>query len=120
MNGWVFKWVRCLIAAVGLLAAPVHAQPARDAAAARSGKGAVEIEHRTLETSRGAHIEADAGRLMAPENRAVSGSRRIPIRFLRLRSTSASPRAPLFYLAGGPGDRGISESKGALQFWSQF
>src|SRR5262245_12550460 len=80
---------------------------------------ALTLEHRTLESGHG-RIEADAGQLLVPENRAVATSRRIPIRFLRLKSTAAKPKAPLFYLAGGPGDRGVSDSKGMMDFWSPF
>jgi pimeloyl-ACP methyl ester carboxylesterase len=58
--------------------------------------------------------------LLVPENRASPRSRQIPIRFLRLRSTAANPGAPLFYLAGGPGDRGVSQNPNVLQFWSRF
>ena len=90
----------------------------RAAGAAPAG-GALEVRHRALESTHG-RIEADAGLLLVPENRAVAGSRRIPVRFLRLRSTAAHPAAPLFYLAGGPGDRGISESREALDFWSTY
>jgi pimeloyl-ACP methyl ester carboxylesterase len=80
---------------------------------------APELQHKTLESSHG-HIEADAGSLMVPENRAVPTSRRIPVRFLRLKSSAAKPKAPLFYLAGGPGDRGVSERREALDFWGPF
>jgi pimeloyl-ACP methyl ester carboxylesterase len=103
-----------------LLALTLIGGPARGAPAppAVSG-GALELQHRTLESSHG-RIEADAGRLLVPENRANASSRRIPIRFLRLKSTAARPAAPLFYLAGGPGDRGVSERKEALDFWVPY
>jgi len=98
-----------------LLAAP---RPALAAPAPGAGEG-LEVQHRTLAASHGS-IEADAGRLLVPENRAVATSRRIPIRFLRLRSTAAHPAAPLFYLAGGPGDRGVSDNPQALDFWAPY
>ena len=72
--------------------------------------------HRELRTSKGARIEADQGRLLVPEDRADPASRRIPIHYLRLRSRAASPRAPLFYLTGGPGSRAVSDSPGTLDF----
>jgi len=89
------------------------------AAPAPSPGELLDVQHRTLVGSHGS-IEADAGRLLVPENRAVATSRRIPIRFLRLRSTAAHPAAPLFYLAGGPGDHGVSESPQMLEFWAPY
>src|SRR5262249_20174975 len=80
---------------------------------------ALQIQHRTLESS-GGRIEAESGQLMVPENRAVATSRRIPIRFLWLKSTAAKPRAPLFYLAGGPGDRAVFDGKAWLDVWAPF
>jgi pimeloyl-ACP methyl ester carboxylesterase len=88
--------------------------------ASRPATPGLKIEHRTLDARDGKRVEAESGTLMVPENRAVAGSRLIPIRFLRLRSTAAQPKSPLFYLAGGPGDRGVSESPGAIAFWSRF
>jgi pimeloyl-ACP methyl ester carboxylesterase len=101
--------------AVLLLAA---VRPALAAPAPSPGE-VLEVQHRTLAGSHGP-IEADGGRLLVPENRAVATSRRIPIRFLRLRSTAAHPAAPLFYLAGGPGDRGVSDNPQALDFWAPY
>ncbi len=90
------------------------------AAPAPEAKERLEMTRKTLETTGGRKIEADAGALWVAENRAAAASRRIPIRFLRLRSTAARPRAPLFYLAGGPGDRGVSESNAAMDRWVRF
>src|SRR5262245_46073494 len=98
-----------LLAAATFAALPAHG----------ATSGSLPLEHRKLASSHGS-IEADAGQLLVPENRAVATSRRIPIRFLRLQSTAAKPRAPLFYLAGGPGDHGVSDSKGAMDFWAPF
>jgi pimeloyl-ACP methyl ester carboxylesterase len=75
---------------------------------------------RELRTSHGAKIGADAGRLLVPENRAVASSRRIPIRFLWLHARTSHPRAPLFSLAGGPGQRGVVDDPESLDFWSPF
>jgi pimeloyl-ACP methyl ester carboxylesterase len=60
-----------------------------------------------MKSHRGATIQADAGRIMVPERRSNPRSRSIPIDFLCLRSTSAKPRAPLFFLQGGPGSPGV-------------
>lgn len=87
---------------------------------AAGAPGAVQIERRTLRSAGGLAIEAEAGRLEVPENRAASGARTISIGFLRLRSPAPAPRAPIFYLAGGPGQRAVSENPDALDFWAPF
>ena len=81
---------------------------------------ALELTRKSLATAKGMKLEAEAGRLLLPERRDVAGSRQVPVRFLRLRSTAARPRAPLFYLAGGPGDRGVTENPQALEMWARF
>jgi len=103
--------LRSLLVSI-LLAAPASAAPAPTTSA-------LQVEHRTVESSHG-KIDAESGQLMVPENRALAASRRIPIRFLRLKSTAKSPKAPLFYLAGGPGDRGVTDIKPLLDIWAQF
>jgi len=81
---------------------------------------ALELRHKTLKTHRGATIDADDGRLLVPENRSNPRSRSIPIHFLRLRSTAAHPRAPIFFLQGGPGSRGVMEDPRLLDIWVPF
>lgn len=78
------------------------------------------LERRTLATRSGKRIEAVAGTLRVPERRGAPGSRTIEVRFLRLESRAATPRPPLFYLSGGPGNRGVSDQPGSLEFWSPF
>lgn len=75
---------------------------------------------KTFHTSKGVPIEADGGALLVPENRAAAKSRKIAIGYLRLKSRSASPKAPLFFFQGGPGSRGIGDSQVWIDFWSQF
>jgi pimeloyl-ACP methyl ester carboxylesterase len=77
-------------------------------------------ESLTLQSAHGVRIEAEAGRLLVSENRASPAARRIPIGYLRLRSRAKSPRAPLFYLAGGPGQRAVSRDPAGLDFWTPF
>jgi pimeloyl-ACP methyl ester carboxylesterase len=98
----------------------VLAAPGRVAAAAVTAPPALESSPKSLTTGKGVRIEAEAGRLMVPENRAVPGSRPIAIGFLRLRSRAAAPRAPLFFLQGGPGSRGVPDSPRGLVFWLPF
>jgi len=98
-------------AATCLLAALVSA------ASGATPSGAVE---KTLRSAKGLVVQAQSGRLEVPENRDDPRSRRIAVEYLRLGSTSRTPRAPLFYLAGGPGQRGLSERPEALDFWAPF
>jgi pimeloyl-ACP methyl ester carboxylesterase len=65
-------------------------------------------------------VEADQGVLMVPENRAKPDSRRIRIEYLRLHARTKTPRAPLFFLQGGPGSRAVSTSDGTVKFWTPF
>lgn len=52
-------------------------------------------------------VPAELGRLLVPENRGNAASRRIELRFVRLRGR-VSPGTPLIVLAGGPGGSGIT------------
>jgi hypothetical protein len=55
----------------------------------------------------GRTVAAELGRLRVPERRGRAGGRELGLAFVRLRSTSARPGAPIVFLAGGPGDSGI-------------
>jgi len=59
-------------------------------------------------------VTADSARVTVPENRARPTGRSIQIAVVRIRSTSTSPRAPILYLAGGPGGAGIAGVRGDL------
>ena len=94
---------------------------AADAAASeRPDSSRLGLVHETLKSQSGVRIEADGGRLMVPEHRGVPGSRSIPIGFLRLRSRAPSPRAPLFFLNGGPGSPAVTRNPRGLDFWTPF
>lgn len=80
----------------------------------------LEVERKSLRSAKGVAIEAEAGRLTVPENRSAPDSRPITVGFLRLVSKAKTPRAPLFYLAGGPGQRAVSERPQSLDFWVPF
>ncbi|MCU0649733.1 MAG: alpha/beta hydrolase [Gemmatimonadaceae bacterium] len=67
----------------------------------------------TLRANDGTTVEAELGAFEVPERRAATGSRRITLRFVRLRSTSATLGDPIIYLAGGPGASGIRTASGA-------
>jgi pimeloyl-ACP methyl ester carboxylesterase len=75
--------------------------------------GDLQIEPYTFEAADGTKVEAERGFLTVPENRQKPGSRLIQIAFVRFKSTSANPGAPIVYLAGGPGGSGIGAARGA-------
>ena len=98
------------------------APPARLAAAPAPAAAPAKLEstRKSLQSAKGVKLEAEAGRILVPENRYAARSREIPVAFLRLKSLAAQPRAPLFFLQGGPGSRGVSESPNSLDFWVPF
>jgi len=108
---------RPLLLALGL-AALLNTIPSTRAAAASPTP--LELTRKSLRSAKGVKIEAESGKLAVPENRSAARSRTISVGFLRLKSLAAKPRAPLFYLAGGPGGRAVSERPGALDFWVPF
>lgn len=63
----------------------------------------------------GTDLQAERGSFEVPERRSNPSSRRIRIGFVRFRSTSARPGAPIVYLAGGPGGSGIEAAQGPRQ-----
>jgi pimeloyl-ACP methyl ester carboxylesterase len=75
--------------------------------------GDLKIEPYLLETQDKQNIDAELGRLLVPENRNNPQSRRIELAFVRLKTTSNSPGAPIVYLEGGPGNSGINAARGA-------
>lgn len=74
----------------------------------------------TVRTASGSAVPIERGRLMVPENRAVPGSRLIPVGFVRLLSRAANPAPPLFFLPGGPGNTatGAADDPQALEAWA--
>lgn len=52
-------------------------------------------------------VDAFRGSFTVAENRAVAGSRMIPIKYVRLAATGGKAGPPIVYLAGGPGGSGI-------------
>lgn len=86
-----------------LLAAPAAAQPAPG------------VEPYQFRLANGETLAAERGRFTVPEDRGDPRSRRIEIGFVRLRSTSANPGAPIVYLAGGPGGSATGTALGPRQ-----
>lgn len=71
------------------------------------GSGIFNEETFVFETWSKQKIDAFRGSFMVPENRGVSGSRMIPIKYVRLATTGEKAGPPIVYLAGGPGGSGI-------------
>ncbi len=73
-----------------------------------------------LQGTDGTRVPAEWGQLEVPEVRARKGSRPIQIAFVRLKTASPEPRAPVIWLAGGPGSAGIAGSMGRLSRWRRW
>jgi len=74
----------------------------------------------TLKSAKGVIVDTREGTLRVPENRARKDSRTIGIGYVRFHARTRTPKAPLFFLQGGPGSRAVSTSPGTLDFWSPF
>ena len=93
-----------LFAIIFLLAVPVAAQ--RKA-------GDLTIKPYVFENRKGEKVDAELGVLLVPENRRDPQSNLIELAFVRFKSTSKNPGAPIVYLAGGPGGSGIGTATGS-------
>lgn len=83
--------------------------------AATAAAPALEVEPYAFALRDGTTLAAERGRMTVPEDRIDPRSRRIELGFVRLRSTSANPGAPIVYLAGGPGGSGLGTARGPRQ-----
>jgi pimeloyl-ACP methyl ester carboxylesterase len=61
----------------------------------------------TFETG-SAEYAADFATITLPENRNIAGSRLIHLPVIRIHARSSTPREPIFYLAGGPGQSNMN------------
>ena len=75
--------------------------------------GDLKIEPYVFESARKEKVDAELGHLLVPENRQKPDSRSIELAFVRFKSTSKNPGAPIVYLAGGPGSSGIRAARGS-------
>jgi pimeloyl-ACP methyl ester carboxylesterase len=66
-------------------------------------QSAIAWEPFPLRTFDGQSHDVELGRLRAPESRARPNGPAISVAFLRLKSSSPSPHAPIVFLMGGPG-----------------
>jgi len=72
-----------------------------------SAENAFVSEKGTFKTG-SAEYAADFGTITLPENRNASGSRLIHLPVIRIHALSTTPREPIFYLAGGPGQSNMN------------
>jgi pimeloyl-ACP methyl ester carboxylesterase len=93
------------IAALLLVSAP----------AAAAERPSLHLEPYAFKLADGSNLAAERGRFEVPEDRRDPRSRRIAIGFMRLKSTSPTPGAPIVYLAGGPGGTGTGTARGPRQ-----
>ena len=100
---YVWKCVR-LSVLVSLFAAPALCQ--RKA-------GDVKFTPYVFENSKKEKVDAELGVLLVPENRRDPQSNLIELAFVRFKSTTKNPGAPIVYLAGGPGGSGTGTATGS-------
>ncbi|MGE0864489.1 MAG: alpha/beta fold hydrolase, partial [Vicinamibacterales bacterium] len=67
----------------------------------------IKFEPTTVDVEGIGKVTAELGRLSVLEDRTKPQGRRIELVFARLKSTAATPGAPIVYLDGGPGGSGI-------------
>src|SRR5262245_8025756 len=90
-----------LIALAACTGSPApKAAPVRQAAVATPAPQ-LTVEPYTFNGPNGVKVEAEKGTFEVLENRKDPKSRKIKIGFVRFKSTSANPGAPIVYLAGG-------------------
>src|SRR5215210_98310 len=81
--------------------------------AAQRKAGDLTIKPYVFENQKGEKVDAEFGTLVVPENRRDPQSNLIELAFVRFKSTSRTPGAPIVYLAGGPGGSGIGTATGS-------
>mgnify|MGYP000209037437 CR=1 FL=1 len=68
------------------------------------GQGVLsKVKTKKFKTTTSLKIEGETGYLIVPENRDKPDSRRIKIKYVRLKSLSQNPATPVVYLEGGSG-----------------
>src|SRR5215471_1327256 len=70
--------------------------------------GGLTFEPYKIQMTDGTTRDAELGRFYVPESRDRDTTHLIHLAFIRLKSTSPKPGAPIVYLAGGPGIPGSS------------
>lgn len=93
-------------------AAPSEQPTALVTAATLATAPVLTVEPYTFTGPNGVKVDAEKGTFEVPENRDNPNSRTIKIGFVRFKSTSPNPGAPIVYLAGGPGGTGVGTAQG--------
>jgi pimeloyl-ACP methyl ester carboxylesterase len=83
--------------------------------AAAAPPPSLRVEATTFKLADGTELPVERGTFSVPEDRRDPRSRRIDIGFIRFKSTSPRPGAPILYLAGGPGGSGVAAARGPRQ-----
>lgn len=73
------------------------------AAASPQVDGSLTADTLTIAVADGTDLLVEAGTVQVPETRGGELDRSVSIPYYRLRSSSSTPAAPIFLLAGGPG-----------------
>lgn len=84
-------------------------------AAVPASAAPLKVEPATFKLADGTELPVERGSFSVPEDRRDPRSRRIDIGFVRFKSTSPKPGAPIVYLAGGPGGSGVATARGPRQ-----
>jgi len=100
--------------AAALMAGALFA-PAVASAAAQAPAAGLTFEPHAFKLRDKTELATERGTFWVPEDRNDPASRKIPIRFLRLKSTNPNPGSPIVYLAGGPGGSGTGTLQGPRQ-----
>ncbi|HEX8574039.1 MAG TPA: alpha/beta hydrolase [Allosphingosinicella sp.] len=80
-----------------------------------SAESPLKMEPAKFKLADGTELAVERGTFSVPEDRRDPRSRRIDIGFIRFKSTSSRPGAPIVYLAGGPGGSGVATARGPRQ-----
>lgn len=78
--------------------------------------GTLVVEPYSFRTYDGNEVPAELGKLWVRENRNGASTRLIQLAFVRLKSTTERPGAPIVFLAGGPGVPGIGMGRVPVYF----
>ena len=99
-----------LVWLVGTLLALLGTNKAQAPGKPERAPGQLVLQAIHFDPAGGHGINAEMGRLLVPERHRIKNGKVIDLAFVRLRSTSKSPGAPIIYLAGGPGGSGIDST----------
>lgn len=98
-----------IFAVIGQLLVP-------SASAAEPRLGLIELKPHIFQTTSGETAPAEWGRVRVLEDRSRPMGRSIELVFVRFKSTSPHPGAPIFFLPGGPGNSTLDAGKMPARF----